>query len=68
MEIELTNGGQLEDLGKEDVLKTVTIYREGYRTIQLWLNKKHLSKLTICEALDIRDALNEAIKEACNIN
>jgi len=58
----LVSGGQTEDMGKDRIEEVRVSCDEG--SIQLWLNDRSLSYLTINEALELRDELNQAIKKA----
>ena len=49
-------------MGKDRIEEVRVSCDEG--SIQLWLNDRSLSYLTINEALELRDELNQAIKKA----
>ena len=64
LKIEFKNGGKLsfEPLTK---LETIRFERcTGFnRRFELWINENSLSYLSIDELLDIRDSINDLIKE-----
>ena len=65
--IKLQSGGQLESLQKDDTLTEIGIFCEHPMRINLFLNKSSLTYLSIQEAIEMRDLLNIAIKEACGL-
>lgn len=70
MEITIKDGGQLERVNNskgKPVLETIKIAHESGRTVCVWINDSSLSYLSVSEAMDIRDALNEAIKQATGV-
>lgn len=68
-EIILSSGGQLERVenskGKK-VLEKIKFEAEK-RNINMWINEDSLSYLTLQEALDMRDALNQVISDATGL-
>jgi hypothetical protein len=60
----LSEGGKPEDVKVE----TISATAGGDRTINLYINQRSLSYLTIEEALDIRDELNKAIAIVTGLN
>lgn len=71
--IKISRGGQLEIVtcdksGFKDLkLHEIKFNVETPMSIHLWINNASLTYLTIQEALEIRDALNESVKEACGL-
>lgn len=71
--IAISNGGQLEKVTSEqdgftkNKLYEIGLNVESPMSVHLWINNSSLTYLTIQEALEIRDALNEAVKEACGL-
>jgi trimethylamine:corrinoid methyltransferase-like protein len=64
--IKINKGGQLSNIEMNDlkILQTIGICTEEPKQIQLWLNESSLTYLSIEEAIDIRDGLNTALKQA----
>lgn len=67
--VTIKSGGQLSRVKNskgENKLEAITLSNDG-RTINLHINDDSLSYLTIDEALNLRDALNQVIKQATGI-
>lgn len=71
--VEFERGGQLQNVTcslsgvNEPVLKFIEVYVENPMEINFRINNKSLSYISIQEALALRDALNEAVKEAAGL-
>lgn len=63
----LKNGGQLENLGETKKLTEIDFKCENELVIQLWLNDRSLSYLTVEEAYKLKKELHKAIVQAINI-
>ena len=70
-EIKIKDGGQLERCedseGKKKLEKISFASDEHCRVIEMFINEDSLSYLSIEEALNMRDALNDVIKSATGI-
>ena len=65
--MKIKEGGAISILcaDKDEILETVQVFFD--ENIQLWLNGRMLSYLSLCEAIDLRNELNKTIKEAAGI-
>lgn len=64
----LQNGGQVESIQKDKKILSINVFNEGgSREVYLQINGSSLSYLSINEALNLRDEINLAIKQATGI-
>lgn len=64
--IKIKDGGQLERVEMNGIkkLQKISIATEEPKQITMWLNEASLTYLSIDEAIEIRNALNEALTQA----
>lgn len=66
--MQIKAGGAVENLTKDKTarIEEIKVVNDN-RAIHLWINAASLSYLDITEAIDLRDELNRAIKNAAAV-
>lgn len=65
--MDIKQGGQTDSIKKDDKIKSIRVQGEPSMLIQLWVNDSSMSYLHINEAIELRDELNMAIRQAAGL-
>lgn len=66
--MKIETGGSTAGIYKDQTIQSIDVICETPKQIVVYINDKSKSYLTIDEAVDLRDEINNSIKKAIGIN